>query len=166
MGIIKIHFGHYIWKYGPWYWILPYLLCGDRSVAARLCACFFFYLLPLTPFISSPLSLFAFRRVPASTAIFLANTLSGCTLFHTWLYSKTSSTVTDIFLQITKSWNLWCHLMTSVVTFVSKSFRYAQRFLLVSFDILVAVICPLQLGWSVLSLPHFYWGCQFFLCFI
>ena len=28
-------------KYGPWYWIHPWLLCRDRSAAARRCACFF-----------------------------------------------------------------------------------------------------------------------------
>ena len=28
-------------KYGPWYWIRPWLLCRDRSAAARRCACIF-----------------------------------------------------------------------------------------------------------------------------
>ena len=40
-GIIEIHFRHYIGKYGLWYWIHTYLLCGDRPTAARCCACFF-----------------------------------------------------------------------------------------------------------------------------
>ena len=31
-------------KYGHWYWIRPWLLCRDRSAAARRCACFIFIL--------------------------------------------------------------------------------------------------------------------------
>lgn len=30
-------------KYGPWYWIRPWLLCQDRSAAARRCACFLYF---------------------------------------------------------------------------------------------------------------------------
>jgi len=39
MGITKIHFGHYVGKYGPWYSIFPYLLCLVRSAVVRRCAC-------------------------------------------------------------------------------------------------------------------------------
>ena len=39
MGIMKNHFGR-VGKYDPWYWITLYLLCRDRSAAARRCACF------------------------------------------------------------------------------------------------------------------------------
>ena len=41
MGVMKIHFGHHVGKFDPWYWITPYLLCRDRPAAARRCACFF-----------------------------------------------------------------------------------------------------------------------------
>ena len=40
MEMIKIHFGHYVGKYGSWYWICPNLLCRDRSAAAQGSACF------------------------------------------------------------------------------------------------------------------------------
>ena len=39
LEIIKIHFKHWLGKYGPWYWIRLWLLCRDRSAAARRCAC-------------------------------------------------------------------------------------------------------------------------------
>ena len=37
MGIIKIHFGHCVGKYGPG------LLCQDRPAADRCCACFNYF---------------------------------------------------------------------------------------------------------------------------
>ena len=40
----KKHFVHYMGKYCPWYWIPPCLLCRDRYVGARRCACFTFNL--------------------------------------------------------------------------------------------------------------------------
>ena len=40
MRIAKIHFGHCVGKYDPYYWITPWLLCRDRNAAARRCACF------------------------------------------------------------------------------------------------------------------------------
>ena len=43
MGIIKIHFGHYVGKYDPLYWITPYILCRDRPAAARRCAYLFLF---------------------------------------------------------------------------------------------------------------------------
>ena len=42
MGIMKIHFGHRVRKYDPWYWITTWLLCPERSVAARRCACWWY----------------------------------------------------------------------------------------------------------------------------
>ena len=45
MGIVKIHFGHYVGKYCPWYWISPHLLCRNQSDAARHCTCYFILLL-------------------------------------------------------------------------------------------------------------------------
>ena len=48
MEMMKIHFKHYVRKYGPWYWICPWLLCRDRSAAARRCACFFVFVFFIT----------------------------------------------------------------------------------------------------------------------
>ena len=40
IGMMKIHFWHYLWKCSPWYWIPPYLFWRDRSAAAQRCACY------------------------------------------------------------------------------------------------------------------------------
>ena len=45
MVIIKIHFGHCLGKYGPWYRITPYLLCRDRPAAALRCAYFIYVII-------------------------------------------------------------------------------------------------------------------------
>ena len=40
MGITNIYFGYFERKYGSWSQITHYLMCQDRSAAARCCACF------------------------------------------------------------------------------------------------------------------------------